>query len=445
MPSTRHSIGQLAAYGLFGLPLAMAALPLYVHLPKFYGDDLGLSLATVGFVLLVTRLLDAISDPLIGYWCDRTAQRAWWMAAAIPLLAVGMLALFFPRATGTGLVVWLTAAVFVTYLGFSIASIAYQAWGAALSDDRHERTRITGVREALALVGVIVAAALPSALGGENALGLGRTAWVFAALIGVCGVLTIALAPRPPVTLASAPERFFVALSVPFANRGFRWLVAVFVPAGIAAAIPSTLVLFFIADVLHAQAWTGAFLVAYFLAAAAGIPCWVWLSGRYGKTSAWLAGMLLAVVAFVWAYGLGAGDVWPFAAICVLSGFALGADLVLPASILADVIDADMIHENAASGRATQRRVRREGSYFGLWNLLTKANLALAAGIALPSLAWMGYSPGAGERLHMLSIAYCLLPCAFKLLAAATLVGASRRIRTLTLRGAAVREFKNGR
>jgi len=139
------------------------------------------------------------------------------------------------------------------------------------------------------------------------------------------------------------------------------------------------------------------------------MPFWVWLSRRLGKKYAWLVGMIFAVVAFVWAFGLGAGDVKAFAAICVLSGVALGADLALPPSLLADVIDEDR------SGRAS------EGAYFGVWALATKLNLALAAGIALPLLDWLGYQPGVAGAERSLAIAYALLPCVFKLASAAIL------------------------
>ncbi|MGA8056485.1 MAG: MFS transporter, partial [Burkholderiales bacterium] len=201
------------------------------------------------------------------------------------------------------------------------------------------------------------------------------------------------------------------AIRQTLANTHYRWLLAVFVPSGIAAAVPSTLVLFFIEDVLEAPADAGLFLVVYFVSGAAGMPLWVWLSRRIGKKSAWLLGMLMAVVAFAWAFGLAAGDVIAFAVICVLSGLALGADLALPPSILADVIDRD----REAAG------VRREGAYFGIWTLVSKANLALAAGIALPLLAMLGYEPGAPGAERSLALIYCLLPCVFKLASAALL------------------------
>jgi Na+/melibiose symporter-like transporter len=388
----------------------MAALPLYVHLPKLYGGELGMSLAMVGAVLLGTRLFDAVSDPILGYVSDRVASRRLFVAAALPLLGLGMLGLFHPPADASWLPFWLAGLLVVTYLGFSAATIAYTAWGAQLSRDVDERTRITAARETFTLVGVVIAAALPQVLGGENGAGLAQASLVFVVLLGLGAAVTLGLSPQP-ATRAAPQGNLLAALRVPFANARFRWLLAVFVTSGIAAAIPSTLVLFFIEDVLEAPQYAAAFLVLYFVSGAAGMPLWVALARRIGKRNAWIVGMVLAVIAFVWAYRLGAGDVFAFGAICVLSGLALGADLALPPSLLADVIDDDGAAPEAGG----------EGAYFGLWTLANKANLALAAGIALPVLGALGYVPGTGGAERALALVYAVLPCAFKLVSAAIL------------------------
>ncbi len=423
--AARLSAAGLAAYGLLALPVAMAALPLYVHLPKVYGSDLGMPLAIMGAVLLATRLLDALSDPLLGWWSDRGVHRARFIAAGLPLLALGMLGLFHPpagmQAAPAGqLAAWLAGMLVLVYLGFSMVSISYQAWGAQLSDDTHERTRITATREAFTLVGVLLAAALPSLMGGETLAGMGAFSIGFAALVAICGAVTLLYSPRPLVSqlaAMAAPEAGAPAAAVPgpfealasaLRNPAFVRLLAVFLLSGIAGAIPSTLVLFFIDDVLGQAANAGGFLGLYFLAGAAGMPLWVWLARRIGKAQAWLVSMGVSVAAFCWAFLLGQGDGAAFAVVCAMSGLALGADLALPPSMLADVIDR---------GRAARLVAAGEGSYFGLWNLVTKANLALAAGIALPVLAWLGYRPGEGGDTAALSLTYCLLPCAFKLAA----------------------------
>ena len=202
------------------------------------------------------------------------------------------------------------------------------------------------------------------------------------------------------------------ALWQPWRQAAFRRLMAVFVPSGIASAIPATLVLFFIEDRLQLPAsLQGAFLGAYFLSAALSMPLWLRAVPRWGLARTWLAGMLLSVAVFIGAATLGAGDVWPFALVCVLSGLALGTDLALPGALLAGVIAQD-------GGDA-----RHGGAYFGWWNLAAKLNLALAAGLALPLLGLWGYAPGARseDALLPLTLAYAVLPCALKLLAAACL------------------------
>jgi GPH family glycoside/pentoside/hexuronide:cation symporter len=186
----------------------------------------------------------------------------------------------------------------------------------------------------------------------------------------------------------------------------------VFVVNGIASAVPATLILFFVQDRLQVEpAMEPVFLGTYFVCAALGLPLWLRVVARLGLGRTWGLGMLLSISVFAFAAQLGAGDAMAFVAVCALSGFALGTDLALPGALLAGVI--------AASGD----RGRAEGAYFGWWNFATKLNLALAAGVALPALGLLGYSPGARDpqALQTLTWAYCLLPCALKLVAAGLL------------------------
>jgi GPH family glycoside/pentoside/hexuronide:cation symporter len=407
-PGARLRVLALVAYGLLGMPLAMAALPLYVHLPKFYGAQLGVSLTALGALLLVLRLADGILDPLLGAWSDRVATRKRPIALAAPFLALGMVALFSPPVSGqTALLWWLGGSLTLVYFAFSLATVNHGAWGAELSTDPVERTRITAVRESLALLGVVIASVAPGLLGSEDA-GLPRFAWVFAFVCLACVAVTLSFAPAAPHAMGTRTNthgtRVFADLAQPLSDHSFRRLLAVFMANGIASAIPATLVLFFIADVLAADDMQGAFLALYFIAGAAGMPLWVKLSARFGKVRAWQAAMLIAVVAFVWAAFLGTGDTVAFAFICAASGLALGADLALPPSLLADVI-----------GR--HGTMRSTGAYFGLWTLATKLNLALAAGVALPLLALLGYAPGSRDAsaLAALAFVYAGVPCVLKL------------------------------
>jgi Na+/melibiose symporter-like transporter len=394
-------------YGGLGFALAFVALPLYVVLPSHYASAFGIPLGTLGALLLGARLLDAVADPWIGRWVDgwftHSVARVLVAAlAAAGVLALGFRGLFFPPVAGTtALLVWCAALLAVTYLSYSVLSVLHQAWGARLGGGEAERARIVGWREGLALLGVLVASVLPSVAG------LSVTTMVFALALAA-GLALLARAPRPAI---QPPARTPPSMRAPLRTAAFRTLLGIYLVNGVASAVPATLVLFFIRDRLQAPAYEPLFLASYFAAGALSMPLWVRAVARVGLAPAWLAGMLLAVATFAWAAMLGAGDVAGFVAVCVASGIALGADLTLPGALLAGVI------QRAGHGQ------RLEGAYFGWWNFATKLNLALAAGIALPLLAVFGYAPGGrdAQALQALTVAYCLLPCALKLAAAALL------------------------
>ena len=402
----------LAAYGALRMPLALLELPLFVLLPAFYSERFGMELALIGAILFGTRLLDAIADPLIGAAIDRggSAQYRRWIWFSLVPLALGFSALFFPPLEDALLAPWLALASILTYLSYSCASIAYQAWGAGIGQSDRERAGVTGIRESFGLIGVVLASALltPS--------GVPVLVAVFWALSAIAA-LSLIRAPAAISSGRSGVRTGGLTLRATWAsvsdNRSFRWLLAAFVVNGIATAIPATLVLFFVSDVLDAESRVPLFLVSYFLAGALGMPGWVALAGRIGLRNTWLIGMGLAVLAFVWALGLGPGDVAAFWAICVLTGLALGADLAMPPALLAKAIAA---HPDSGG---------REGAYFGLWSLATKLNLAIAAGLALPLLGLMGYVPGqSGQAPLALSLAYAALPSVLKLAAGAVLLAA---------------------
>ena len=389
--------GRVLAYGLLGLPLAFAALPIYVHVPRFYAETAGMELALLGAILLGTRLLDAGVDPWLGWLADRVSRPAMVAVALVPF-AVGFVALLNPPEVNVGL--WLVASLALTYLGFSAATVAYQAWGADIGGDSALRTRLTAAREGFGLLGVVLAAALPALLAANLSDGIARLSWILPPLLLIAAAATFSWVAAGPAAEA-VRQPLLPSLRRVMADGAFRRLLAVFIASGIAAALPATLFLFFVADVLHLELASGPLLALYFVAGAASLPLWVRLAGRYGRVAAWLGAMLLSIVAFAGASLLGAGDLWQFAVICLASGLALGADLALPAAIAADLGE----------------RQGQAGACFGVWNFVAKLNLALAAGLSLPLLGALGYAPGGGAGLVALTFAYALLPLAFKALA----------------------------
>lgn len=400
-------------YGALGMALAFVALPLYVLLPNFYAREFGVGLSTLGTILLGARLFDAVIDPALGGWVDRLFGRSvhavWRVAcAAAVVLALGFAALFFPPVRGNGLLVWATLALIVTYVAYSFVSVSHQSWGARLGGDEPFRARVAAWREAPGLIGVLLASTLPVLAGLPVMVG------VFVALLAV-GLWALFYAPRPEAQATALHATRNVLL--PWKNARFRALMLIFVLNGIASAVPATLVLFFVQDLLQApKNLEAVFLGAYFFAGALAIPLWMQAVKRIGLAWGWLASMVLSILVFIWAATLGAGDMWAYAAVCALSGVALGADLAFPSALLTGAI-----HKQGDQGQ-------HEGAYYGWWNFATKLNMALAAGLALPLLDVFGYTPGARDpqALQALVIAYCVLPCALKLIASGALLMAAR-------------------
>ena len=411
-PVTRSA---LLAYGLPGLPLALLSLPLVIYLPVYYTEQLGLPLLALGAAVFVARLFDIVSDPLIGLFSDRLKRhgvpRRLFLLAGTPLLAFAIQRLFVaPDDAG---IAYLFAWNLLAYLGWTLLYVPYLAWGAELSDVYHVRTQLAGSREGFAIVGIFAAIALPTLLGiadqPDAVLAVSaQAAWVLLPVaVLVAALLTPEARHAAPLT-GLRPGSWSGLLKMPNLQR----LVAAYLLSSAANALPASLFLFYVSQVLQAGPSTGLFLAVYFITGVAALPAGVALSRRLGKTRTWMLSMLIACAAFVWAPWLQAGDQIAFVVICLVTGVALGADMALPASLQADLVDADA----AQAGR------RRAGLLFGLWGLATKLAAAIGIGLAFLALALAGFEP-AGDNdaatLRWLALLYGLAPVLLKLAAIA--------------------------
>ncbi len=401
----------LLAYVAPALPLAMLGLPLNVHLPAFWAEGMGLRLGTVGLVLTLVRLLDIVFDPTIGRLSDRLrfrfGRRRPFIALGLPVGILGGALLFFPPA-GAG-AVHLFVAYAVLTLGWSLISLPWQAWGAELSDDYAERTRIVGWRETGTLLGIVLSALLPFAFGISDP---GKTLHLLALVVLVLATPAVAfllLGLREPARpVAGFQGGLAESLRSAWANRPFRRLLAAWTVNGIANGMPAVLFVLLCQHVLQAPAAAGPILLVYFLSGIAGVPLWTWVARRIGKHRAWSWAMLATCAAFLPVMALGAGDVPAFLVICVASGLGLGADLALPPSMQADVVDLDELNTGE----------HRAGLFFAAWTMAQKAGNALAAGLAFGLLDLAGFSAtGVNPPAQLLALAglYCLMPVLLKL------------------------------
>jgi Na+/melibiose symporter-like transporter len=416
MSKTHSHLIPLLLYALPALPLAALTLPLYIIVPTFYSETLGLSLASVGAALLAVRIFDAVNDPVIGWvadkWRPAFGRRRAFMGLSLPVAALAGFMLFVPPVDASAWYLFGWAALLT--VGFTGVSLPYSAWGAEISGDYAMRAKITGIREAFTLVGTLIAIALPFSIGMNNAdgwHGLAVLGLFVAAGLLVFGAVSIALLPEPK-EYSSANLSLKDGLVSMAANTAFLRLIAAFFVNGLANGIPATLFLYFVSSVIGDETLRGPLLFLYFLCGIAGVPLALWAAKRTSKHRAWCFAMMVVCVVFAGAPLMGEGDVIAFSMLCIVTGFCLGFDIVLPAAIQADVIDAD----TAKSGE------QRSGTYFAAWSLATKMSLALGVGIAFPVLGAFGFEPAPGvantpSALVALAIVYAWVPVALKIMA----------------------------
>lgn len=407
----------LFAYALPSVPLAALTLPLYIIVPTFYTETLGLSLAAVGFALLVVRIFDAFNDPLIGWAADRMrlpmGRRRSLFLFSLPITALAAYMLFNPPTDATA--AYLTLWALVLTLGYTMTALPYASWGAELETGYDARSRLVGYRETFTLVGTLVATAVPFTIGLDSAQGLhglAILAYSVPLALLVFGVICFLRVPEP-AEYSRQRVALLAGLGFMWRNHPFRRLIVAYLINGLANGIPATLFLYFVSDRLGVPEMRGPLLLVYFVAGGAGIPLAVWAARRIGKHRAWSLAMLFACAVFAVVPFIPAGAVLAFGAVCVLTGLMLGFDVTIPPSIQADVIDVD----TAESGE------QRSGLYFAAWSLATKLSLALGVGIVFPVLDLAGFSPGqnsAGDgSTFVLAGLYAWLPIVFKLIAIA--------------------------
>lgn len=405
----------LFQYAMLALPVAFAGLPLYIHAPDFYTQHFGLGLGTIGIILLAVRLFDAIQDPFIGYLSDRypTHRNDILMSGGV-LLTLGLLALFFGPQIAITASVWFTFSMVLATTGFSIVVINLNMIGGFWSADENQRTRIAGWRESFTLFGLLIASILPTLLlmKTDASQAFRGLFFVYFVLMVVAWILFSRFLKRADLshlnqTKPAGGNPFFQIL-----QDKQRLFFLTYLLTQIAASLPAVLLIFFVRDYLHAESYTGLFLFLYFVSGAALMQLWFVLSKRLDKYRAWLISMLLSVAVFICVILLTPGDSISYGIICMLSGFALGADLALPASIIADRINA----RNAES-RATQ--------YYGVMAFIPKLALAIASGCAFLLLDHAGFvvaSSNTENAMHTLLLLYGLAPCIIKILAAISLI-----------------------
>jgi Na+/melibiose symporter-like transporter len=334
-----------------------------LYLPLVYSKDFGLELTDIGLILMLARITDVITDPLIGYLSDRTqsrfGKRKPWLAGGALVMMVSAWQLFAPSgAIGNWhLLIW----AMLLWLGWTMINIPYFAWGAELSDDYNERTRITAWRQAFGFLGNLSVLLIPNLSGALYGYG-----FLPSEGLTIVGFMALVLLPTlVALALWKVPERQILL------SMGTTWASALF--------------MLFATFVVEVEDKAQALLLLHYLLQFVSLPIWLAVSYRIGKKAAWIAGAVVYAIASPCYLLVGPGDVITLCVVLGMYGVA-GANFgAMSLSMKADVIEI-------AALRSGQHVA---GSYMAVWSLGQKLSQAIAVGIALPMVSWFGFDPRA--------------------------------------------------
>jgi glycoside/pentoside/hexuronide:cation symporter, GPH family len=412
------------AYAAPGLMLSTAGVPLFIYLPKFYTDSLGASAAVIGLFIFTARILDGLTDPLIGWASDRTRTR-WgrrrpYLIWAAPLLGLLILALYAPPELDpyqAGL--WFGFLLLAMSVAWTLVNMPWEALGPELTPDYEARNALFAWRDSFYIAGIFLAVTLPLTLVWllnipDDAVRDREKFFWFALIVApltmlLCWICAAVVRERPSTettpnssTHSAAPQSLWLGFQLIWTNKPFRVLTLAYAVAAFGTNLPATLILYYVEYVLH-DTQAELYLLLYFLTGMLCLPLWVRIARIWGKKEAWMAAMAVNAGAFMGVFFLGPGQTSSFAILVAASGIGFGAGMTLPASMQADVIDYDEL----LSGQ------RREGAFIGLWSIIKKSASALGLGLALPLLAMAGYVPGREQPeavLLLLRFMYAGLP-----------------------------------
>jgi glycoside/pentoside/hexuronide:cation symporter, GPH family len=419
----RLGIFRLLAYVLPAIPLAALGMPIVVHLPHFYSSrEMGLSLATTGAIFMLMRILDVVIDPGMGYWSDRWrtrfGRRRPLIAIGTVILALGIWMVFVPG--GPVSVIHLCFWLFVMYFGWSMTVIPHLSWGAELSPDYHERSRVYGWSQAATLIGFIGVLVVPVILGlftkATLALQVMSMAIFAIALLLPAVAFCVTTLPEPEVKLkthaALVPTLRFL-----LKDRAIRRVMAVDLIESTSQGARGAMFFFFTQMALGISIGVGSLLLLiYFLSGVAFIPAWIALSRRIGKHRAMIACYIFTFATAPLLFFIPAGHPLVAILIFVITGVNYGAPAFLLRSMMADIADADTADNNA----------ERAGLMYSFLSLTSKFGIGGSVGIAFTILAWMGFDPqhvNTPAAIEHMRLFYIGLPVLFGVLNLSVMLG----------------------
>ena len=309
-----------------------------IMLPAFFAEVHGFEISVIGIIIFLSKLIDIITDPLVGWLNDKNffPRKAYLLIGGI-LSGLALTQLFLKQDIDQEifLFVWLS----ILYLGWTMFQIPYLSIGYDLEKNYFLRTKLSATREFFILLGLFCSLGIPMFFSISNEKLLENIVFI-ATLFGLMGlILFCSLIPENKRT-NEKKIKFKNVIKNLKKNIYFSKIFLVLVVNNLANVFPMVLFAFFITYVLGGDdSNRQTTLFFYFLFAIMGVPFWTIISKKYGKKEVWSLSLFMSAMFFLLVFFLEDGNFLFFIIISCITGFCLGADLIIPPSIQADITD----------------------------------------------------------------------------------------------------------
>ena len=416
--------GTTIAYGMPGLGAGYMYLLMSLYVMKFSTDVLLIAPAVMGVIFSISRIWDAVSDPIAGYLSDRTTfkfgrRRTWMLLSFIPI-SFGFLAVFSPPESmqGQSLDLWMMIAILSFYSAITLFNVPHMALGAELSEDYHERTRLFGVRHIGFTVGSILSLVSMSLLISEENSPTGdvrelagNLAFLAVAAMSLMIFFSVSRLKENPEFQNRVNKNPFKAFRDVWVNPHAKILIIVLFIENLGGAVIGVLTLYVTQYIVEAPAWAPLIIFAYMLPSALSVPLWIPLSKRFGKIRLWVFSLALTGISFGGIFIIPFLDSVTERLIVMfigatLGGMAAGCGGAIGPSVKGDVIDYD----EYLTGE------RKEGSYFAALNFVFKSATGIMLLVTGFVLQFSGFIPNQPQTMEVkiaLISLYGLVPLVF--------------------------------
>ena len=418
------TLGTTIAYGMPGLGAGYMYLLMSLYVMKFSTDVLLIAPAVMGVIFSISRIWDAVSDPIAGYLSDRTTfkfgrRRTWILISFIPI-SFGFLAVFSPPESmqGQSLDLWMMIAILSFYSAITLLNVPHMALGAELSEDYHERTRLFGVRHIGFTLGSILALVSMSLLISEENNPDGDVRQLAGSLafyaIGAMSLMiffAVSKLKENPEFQNRVNKNPFKAFRDVWINPHAKILIIVLFIENLGGAVIGVLTLYVTQYIVEAPAWAPLIIFAYMLPSALSVPLWIPLSRRFGKIRLWVFSLAFTGISFGGIFIIPFLDSITDRLIIMfigaaLGGMAAGCGGAIGPSVKGDVIDYD----EYLTGE------RKEGSYFAALNFVFKSATGIMLLVTGFVLQFSGFIPNQPQTMEVkiaLISLYGLVPLVF--------------------------------